>query len=228
LVANAPRTSANAQFFTRQQPSTAAQRIPFAQQQRAFEQAGMPVRSGVAGGTLGARGGGAVANGLRLGSGAPAQGGLRQGASPAALPQNGQWRQPGNEPRVSPSIPAQNTRPSGNAAAQPAPQNRGGWQRFGDPGARTTQPGPVGSERQAAPQQPADRGWSRFGDPQVNRPQPQTQPQRPAPSYSAPPVQRPSAPSYSAPSYSAPRYSAPAPASPSRSGGGGSRGSGRR
>jgi hypothetical protein len=244
-VTNAPRTSANTRFFSRQQPNTATQRIPFAQQQRAFEQAGMPVRGGVAREMPAAREAGTAPNGFRQGSVAPAQGGLRQGAAPSAQqPQSGPWRQFGNQPgrdatpRVSPGAPAQNARPSENpaanrpATAQPAPQNRGGWQRFGDPGARTTQPAPASPERQAAPQQPADRGWSRFGNPQVNRPQAQSQPQyrsqqpqRPAPSverpsapsynaprYSPPPVQRPSAPSYSAPS--APRYSAPAPSAP--------------
>jgi hypothetical protein len=198
VVANAPRISANSQFFSRQQSSAAAQRIPFAQQQRAFEQAGMPVRGG----------GAAVPNGLR------------QGAVPATAP------------RVSPSPAAQNTRPLGNQGVQSAPQNRVGWQRFGDPGARTTQPGPVGSERPTAPQQPTG-GWSRFGNPQPNHPAQQAQPQQirnqpppsyDAPRYSAPPAPQPSAPRYSAPA-PAPRS---APASPSRGGGGGSRGSGRR
>jgi len=214
-VASTPRTSANTQFFSRQQSSTAAQRIPFAQQQRAFEQAGMPVRGGVAGATPGARGATAVPNGLRQGVGVPAQGGMRQGVTPSTAP------------RISPSSAAQSTQPSGNQAAQPAPQNRGGWQRFGDPGARTAQPGVVGSQGQAAPQQPGNGGWSRFGNPQADRPQQQPQQQnriQPAPSYNAP---RYSAP---APQPSAPRYSAPAPAprsapaSPSRGGGGGSHG----
>jgi hypothetical protein len=232
-VAGTPRTSANTHFFTRQQPSTAAQRIPFAQQQRAFEQAGMPVRGGVSGVASAARSAGAAPNGLRQGPGVPAQGGLRQGTAPAAQqPANRGWNGLGGQsglnarPQASPGVPAQNTRPSGSPAAQPAPQNRGGWQRFGDPGARTSQPAPAAPERQAAPQQqPADRGWTRFGSPQVNRPQPQAQPSYSAPRYSAPPAatpQRPSTPSYSAPS--APRYSAPPAASPSR-GGGGSRGS---
>jgi hypothetical protein len=210
-VSNAPRTSANSQFFSRQPSSSAAQRIPFAQQQRAFEQAGMPVRSG----------GAAVPNGLRAGPGAPAQGGLRQGAVPATAP------------RISPGSAAQSTRPLGSQGAQSAPQTRVGWQRFGDPGARTTQPGPLGSERPTAPQQPTG-GWSRFGNPQPNHPTPQAQPQQQirnepppsynAPRYSAPPAPQPSAPRYSAPA-PAPRS---APASPSRGGGGGSRGSGRR
>ena len=215
-VASTPRTSANTHFFTRQQPSTAAERIPFAQQQRAIAQGGAAARSGVTGATSAARNPGAAANGLRQSPGAPAEN-ARPSASPAT-----------NRP----------------AAAQPAPQNRNGWQRFGDPGARTLQSAPAAAERQAAPQQqPGNQGWSRFGSPQVNRPQAQPQaqpqyrneqPQRPAPSYSAPSAPRYSAPSYSAPS--APRYSAPAPSaprsapsSPSRgSGGGGSRGSGRR
>jgi hypothetical protein len=226
-IANAPRTSANTHFFTRQQPSAAAQRIPFAQQQRAFEQAGMPVRGGLAGAAPAGRNAGAAVSGLR------------QGTAPAAqqLPDRGLNRsgvQPGSNtrPQVSPGYAAQNVRssesPSANrpAAAPAAPQNRGGWQRFGDPGARTSQPAAAAPERQLAPQQPADRGWNRFGSPQVNRPQPQAPPSYNAPRYSAPATTRPSAPSYSAPRYSAPAPSAPrsAPASPSRGGGGGSRG----
>ena len=204
----------------------------------------MPVRGGLAGAAPAARNAGAAVNGLR------------QGTAPAAqqLPDRGWNRsegQPGSNtrPQVGPGSATQNARPSGSptasrpAAVQATPQNRGGWQRFGDPGARTSQPAATAPERQLAPQQqPADRGWNRFGSPQVNRPQPQAQPQaRPrqeyrnqappsynAPRYSAPPAvaPRPSAPSYSAPRYSAPAPSAPrsAPASPSRGGGGGSRG----
>jgi hypothetical protein len=246
-VTNAPRTSGNTRFFTHQQPSAAGQRIPFAQQQRAFEQAGMPVRGGMAGAATGASDRGAVPSGLRQGSGAPAQGGNRQGVGPAAQqPADRGWTRFGGQsgpsaaPRVSPSAPAQNG-PAVNRApsAQPASQSRGGWQRFGDSGSRTSQPAPAAAERQAAPQPQADRGWSRFGSPQVNRPQPQAQPSQqqapprqqqyrnePTPSYNAPrfsppPAQRPSAPRYSAPAPSAPR-SAPS------SGGGGNRGSGRR
>jgi len=203
-VAGTPRTSANTNFFSRQQPSAAAERVPFAQQQRAIAQASVAARGGLAGATSVARNPGVAAGGLRQNSAAP--------------PQN-------TRPSVSPSA----NRP---AAAQAAPQNRVGWQRFGDPGARPSQAATAVSERQAAPQQqPGNQGWSRFGSPQA---QP-TQPQRPsAPSYSAPAAPRYSAPSYSAPAaprYSAPSYSAPrsAPSSPSRGGGGGvSRGSGHR
>lgn len=219
-VANAPRTSANTRFFTRQQPSSAAERIPFAQQQRAFEQAGMPVRGGVAGMMPGARGGGATGAAQQ-----PAGGSLRPAVN-----------QPGRA-----AAPGQNTRPT-VSPAQASSQNRGGWERFGDPGARTAQPTPAASAGRATAQQPADRGWSRFGNPQVSPPQqqaPQPQPQyrnAPAPSNRAPSYSAPrySAPAPSAPRPSAPSYSAPrsAPAAPSHSGGGGggggSRGSGRR
>jgi hypothetical protein len=212
-VAGAPRTSANTHFFSNRQPSAAAERIPFAQQQRAIAQAGAAARGGVAAAAPAARNPGVAANGLRQGPGVPAQN-TQPSASPLA------------------------NRPS---AAAPATQNRAGWQRFGDPGAKTSPSAPAVSERQAAQPQPGNQGWSRFGSPQVNRPpaQPQAQPQyrneqpqRPsAPSYSAPSTPRYSAPSYSAPRYSAPSYSAPrsAPSSPSHGGGGGgSRGSGRR
>jgi hypothetical protein len=107
-----------------------------------------------------------------------------------------------------------------------APSSNGGWQRFGSPGAYS-------SQQRSAPSYPsrpsaaAESGWHSFG---------QSQP--PRYSYSAPAAPRysaPAAPRYSAPSYnnyrppSAPRYNAPAaprskaPAAPQQhnSGGGG-------
>ncbi|MBZ5581370.1 MAG: FecR domain-containing protein [Acidobacteriia bacterium] len=218
-----PRVSGNARFFERQQPSPAT-RIPFAQQQRAFEQAGMPIRGGMA---TSARDVPAVRN----------QGGFGRmggGSQQPAQSQSGGWRRFGE--------PARDAGPRGNASGtretpqwqaparnqQAAPQNRGGWERFGETGGaapnapRANPDRAVRQGRQDPAVQPAAPqnrgGWQRFGEPggaqqaaprqqaprQQNEPRQQQYQQRQQ--YTAPAApERRSAPSYSQPSYSAPR-----------------------
>ena len=238
----APRTSPNTRFFTRQQPNP-VQRIPFAQQQRAFEQAGMPIRGGMA---TPARDMPSV-RGDVSGPGR-AQGGFGRvgGASPQPGQQtSGGWRRFGDSPRDAAgprgnATPQQNMRQMQNpAAGQPAAQqNRGGWQRFGETG------GGSAPAREARPSAPAARepavqqnrgGWQRFGNtggtqsapraperqaaPQVDRGSsrfgnPGSNRSEPRQQYTPPPSRNDSG---GGSSYSPPRYSAP----PRSFGGGG-------
>jgi hypothetical protein len=224
-AAAAPRAAANTHFFSREQPA-AVERIPFAQQQRAFQEA----RPGNGGGT-----GRDVSSPRAAG---PAQGEMRQGAQAQQQPaQAGGWRRfgdrPGQDaaPPVNRNTPAQsNTQSSQNPAARtnetPAQQNRSGWQRFGAPGTETETAPPRNPETQSAPQ----AGWNRFGSPGTTPSQPRQQ--TPPPAYRSNP-----APSYRAPQYSpapAPRQSAPQSSPPAASrqsaprssgGGGSARGS---
>jgi hypothetical protein len=215
-VAAAPRAAANTHFFTREQP-TAVERIPFAQQQRAFQEA----RTGNGGGT-----GSGISSPRAAGS---AQSEIRQGAPAQQQPaQAGGWRRFGDRPAqdVAPPVnrnaPAQsNTRslqsPAPRTNETPAQQNRSGWQRFGAPGTETQTAPPRSPETQSAPQS----GWNRFGSPGAtpNEPRQQAQPpvyrSNPAPSYRAP--QYSPAP---APRPSAPQSSPPAASRPSSGGGG--------
>jgi len=153
-VTNVPRASGNTHFFTHQQTSPAA-RVPFAEQQRAFE-----------------RSGAATANRSTAGAPAAAQ------AAPA--------QRSGNAPMT------QNTRPSQapSSGSAPAQQNRGGWQRFGEPGGNQSAP-----RSQAAPQN--NRGWTGFGNPGSSSGAPRQEYSQPRSGYGG------------NPSYSAPRSSAP-------------------
>jgi len=196
-----PTASANTRFFTHQQPAP-AQRIPFAQQQRAMG--------------AGASAGRATPQNQTAGrsAGMPE----RQAASPAAAP----MRQP--------SAAESNTRPNSSgasgwrrfgepSASSAAPQasasprsEANGYRGNQNPNVENTRP------------QQGSAGWQRFGSPgagsQSNAPR-YNQPSYNAPRYSAPSYSAPrSAP---APSYSAPR-SAPAPSYSAPRGGGGAGG----
>jgi FecR protein len=196
-----PRSTGNQHFFTHQAPA-AAQRTPFAQQQRSIEQ--QPGR------TFGsqARGGVSAAPGAPAVRAAETGRGSLQGQQPAAQPgglsrtaqTGGGWPrfgQPGEQgaaPATRPSQALENTRPPSASGGQTS----GGWSRFGEPRSSG------GAGAQAAPRS-NPQGGSGFGSPRNSAP---------APSYSAP---RSSGPS---PSYSAPR-SAPAPSYSGPRGGGG-------
>ncbi len=223
-VAGTPRTTRTTGFAARQ-PAPAVQRIPFAEQQRSFQQATVASR------TAGAvrPGGESTAPGSTRPSGAAASSAVGAGR---AVTQSGQTGEPGGWRRVGepggPSSGAGTATQSGVAprqtpsqatgAAEPgSQQNRSGWQRFGSPGT-TTPSGQTPS--QASPQ--VDRsGWDRFGNPNTNRPQtmvPSYPNRNAAPQYNAPAVRPPSGPAYSAPQaprQAAPAYSAPPAARPS-------------
>jgi hypothetical protein len=215
-----PRAVANARFAARQQAAP-VDRIPFAQQQRGFTQAGILNRSGSAGGPApAARAAAPAPNALRPPNPAPQQA------------QPGGWRQVGDAgsraiaPPPSPNAAVANRAPSqAPAVNEPAGQpNRGGWQRFGTPGSPAPA-APRAPAYQQAPQaqQPDRSGWNRFGSPGTTRTEPRPQAAPPSyggrdnvPRYSAPPAPRQEMPRYSAPP--APMRSAP----PASSGGGGS------
>jgi hypothetical protein len=232
-----PRQSNNTRFFSQQRPAS-VQRVPFEQQRSAFGRT-----SPTAGGNVGQapqRGGSPAMNNTRPPS-AQGGGGWRgfneQGRGNSAPAANARPNSTFENTRPQNATPSQGRQP------QAAPQNRGGWQQFGSPGARAAQ---------AAPPQQNRGSWDRFGTPsggsaRPQNPAPRSQFQgggsnypgqrygapggvvRERPSYSAPaPRQNYSAPAprQSAPSYSAPRgggggggYSAP------RGGGGGGGGS---
>ena len=249
-AANIPRTNENTRFFTHQQPNP-AQRIPFSQQRSGGQlSSGAPtINRGLSNSASGARdaapqnGGfrgqqsqpGGQPSGMSRGSQSPSNsgsGGWRRFGEPAGQtgsPQGSARSQSNGLRGSTPNRAFENTRPPSSSSSE-APANRGGWQRFGEPGGGSRQP-------QAAPsrQYQGNPGYGGGSAPRYSAPS-NSRPSYSAPSYSAPR----SAPSYSAPSYSAPRgggggYSAPrgsggggggysAPRS-SGSGGGGSRGS---
>ncbi len=174
-VTAAPRAARDVTFFSRgnQQARPQVERIPFAQQQSAFEQR----NTGAAG--------------LRAAPNAQPgrQGGQAPQAGSQATPRDVIGRQAAPAGRAN-TAASESAVPNGgvpNPRVEAAPaQNRGGWQRFGTPSnapnasteARPVQPAP---QRQVVPQQQRDPGWNRFGDPAPVRsePQPQTQaPQR--------------------------------------------------
>ena len=225
-AAGTPRTSLSAGFAARR-TAPSVQRIPFAEQQRSFQQA-----------TVAGRVGGGVSAGLGTTSGGAGRtgAGVTQAPTAAGRPtgQNteaGRWRRTDQPSTVAgSSAPAQSglapRQQNSVGAGSTSPQNRQGWQRFGNPAANS----PSGqAPAQAAPS--TDRsGWDRFGSPNSNRP-PAVAPAYPsrgsAPQYNSPAYaspQRPSSPAYSAPApsrSSAPAYSAPsAPRSAAPSGGG--------
>jgi hypothetical protein len=213
-AANIPRANENARFFAHEQPNS-VQRVPFAEQQRSFQQGNRA----------------AALTGPNRAPGAASQVGGARGAESAA---NGGWRrtdEPGSNTGGSSRGPAtmQNTRPP--TADLQGSRNNGGWDRFGAPGGQQT-------VRGAGPQ--SNNGWDRFGAPAnssarpfapnssyrgqapgFNQPQSQGRPQ--SLGLGAPVVrERSSAPRASGGSYGAePRGAGGAPR-----GGGGSRGGG--
>jgi hypothetical protein len=199
-----PRTSASARFFTHQQPS-AAQRVPFVQQQHAMELGSRPAGAATAGRVGGAIGNDRPAAAGRAGGMAndrPATSGT-QGSQSAAMNRS-------------------------NGAGSGTNGSNGGFRRFGDPGAQAGGATPNAGQRNdngwhgsqssalqntRPSQSQSSSGYRRFGSPG-------TSPGSSTPQYSAP-QSRSSQPSYSAPSRgSAPNSSAPAHSS---GGGGGSR-----
>jgi len=124
-VTNVPRTNENTRFFTHQQPS-AAQRVPFAQQQRSFE-SGNRGTATPATRSVGQQPGGS-------------SGGWRRFGEPA-----GQSSAQQNS--------AQRTTPNTNNRfenTRPPSANGSGWQRFGEPGSATRQ-GYSGSGNNSTP-----------------------------------------------------------------------------
>ncbi len=245
-AAYAPRNGVtNTHFFTHQQ-SAAAPRMPFAQQQRGFEQASRGLAPPSRGAGFGGQQPAGMSRGPQAGNWRPSPG---TGAAPALAPRGGAIE---NAPRGgaienAPRGGGMENAPRGGAMENVRPPaanpggSTGGWQRFGTPRGASD---PAGS----------GSGWGRFGEPR-SFPQSQAAPRSNYPggygSYGgygaqryggAPPVvrERQSAPSYSAPGYSAPRggysaprsapsYSAPRSApsySAPRGGGGGPRGGG--
>jgi len=193
-----PRTSASTSFFTHQQPS-AAQRVPFSQQQRAMEQGNRPSTAAMPGRLNGA------GNDRPAMAGGPASVNRPSAAAPSAGGANGGFRRFGDPgPQSGGSAGLNAAERPGLQSARPSTQApSSGYRRFGSPGTS-----PQYSSPQYRPSQPSYSAPSRGS----------------APSYSAP--SRSSAPSYSAPSRSsAPSYSAPSHSS-GGGGGGGSRPSG--
>jgi hypothetical protein len=203
-----PRTSASTKFFTHQQPS-AAQRVPFSQQQRAMEQGNR-----LSGAAPSARPGGSLANDRPAGAQGSQPSPVNRGNSAGAGTASGsggfrRFGDPGSQ--------------SGGAAPNAAQRSDSGWRGSQSPAMQNTRPSPSQSQPSA--------GYRRFGSPgsspgsstpQYSAPQNRSsQPSYSQPSYSAP--SRGSSPSYSAPSRgSSPSYSAPARSS-GGGGGGGSR-----
>ena len=235
-----PRTNENTRFFSHQQVQS-AQRIPFAQQQRAMG------ATPDAGRTFGQQG--AAAN-MR-----PSVQNQMQSSPQAARPnQNGAaggFRRFGE-----PSAQQQQNRPSlENTRPNQAPNS--GWQRFGTPGNSGQRFGNGGNRPESAPRYnaPANNGPAnnaprynapannaprynapannapRYNAPANNAPR-YNAPANNAPRYSAPAAPRYNAPSYSAPrsapSYSAPQRSAPSYSAPRGNSGGGGGGGGSR
>ena len=192
MVAGAPRSAGNTQFFAREQPKP-AESIPFAQQQRDFQSARVSASSP------------AAATGTR--SATPST--QRQPAS------SGQWRQYGDRPSES-APQAERNASAPNAAPKPteaAPQQGAAWQRFGAPGTENE----GGGRPSPAAAQPAPSGWNRFGSPGNATPAPRPQPAQPT--YRAP-APHPGAPPPSAPRASAPARSSSSGGGASHGGGG--------
>lgn len=209
-AAYVPRSGmTNTHFFTHQQPA-GAQRIPFAQQQRAFGQASRDT----------------AAPGRSAGFAGPQASGMSRGAP------SGSWRpSPGvgaEASAVSRGGTPQNVRPPAGSQGG----NTGGWQRFGTPRG-TSDPAGSGSgwgrfgeprnspQSQAGPRSSYQGGYGGYGGQRYGGAPPVVRERQSAPSYSAPR----SAPGWSAPAYSAPR-STPSYSAPRGGGGGGPRGGG--
>ena len=137
-VANVPSSRGNTRFFTHQQPN-AVQRVPFAQQQRTFDPAARSAAPEAARGAYRAQ--------TPAANNSP-----RQAQNPGT---NG-WRRFGGQAAPSRNIESPQQRTPANNAA---PENRGGWQRFGEP-ARAPSPQAAPAERS---NQPGNSGFGRFG-----------------------------------------------------------------
>jgi Family of unknown function (DUF6600)/FecR protein len=247
-AAYVPRSTGNTHFFTHQQFNP-AQRVPFAQQQRAFAQsnrgggafghsgmnAAVTPSRGVGGSPAAGRGGfaaqqpagrsGMAARDPQLGRGGWSHFGepSRQGGSPAA----GEGGAYGGRQGAGSNPALQNTRPP-SAGRGAAPANRGGWGGFGEP--RSVPRGNAGAPRsyyQGGSGASAPR-YSAPAAPSVVRERPSySAPSRGSGGYSAPHYSAPSrgfggysAPHYSAPSRGSGGYSAPHYSAPSRGSGG--------
>jgi hypothetical protein len=177
-----PRNSGAQHFFTHQQPA-AAQRTPFAAQQRSFEQPGR---------TFGNQTRGAAAANAPAGRSMDTSRGSFPSQQPSAQPGGASRTAPaGGSPRYGqPGVQSavggnrnpglENSRP----AAAPGGQGGGGWSRFGEPRGSS-------SPAEAGPRSNYQGG---FGSPRNG---------------AATGRDRPSTPSYSAPRQSSPSYSTP-------------------
>ena len=223
-----PRASGNTRVFSYRQPAP-AQRIPFADQRRGFEQAGIATPS--------TRG-----NGFGGTSEVRLPGGVSNQAAPVRGSQPG-WQRFG-EPRapqaqVAPQIEPRQVEPAGPQSgirgangygnSAPVPAGNRGWSRFGDPGAarpeyRTTPQAQPQSEFRYQEQRPAEepvapnRAETLRMMPQIVR----ERPNNGGGGYNAPPPQmrQPSGGSFGSPRSSGGGYSAPRGEARGSSGGG--------
>lgn len=211
-VGNVPASRGNMQFFSHQQ-ATPVQRVPFAQQQRSFAQAGAPGRS--------------------AGEFRPQESMSNTSPRGAQNPGANGWRRFGD---ASPArTPASGGAPNANTGS------RSGWQRFGAPSRTQNQAAPSSSQSNSVGRYSGSRFAGQSERQQPLRVSPQVVRQREnfgSPSQSAPRYQAPrmeSQPrSFGAPrmqsqprSFSAPReQSAPRTQSAPRGGGGGHSGGG--
>jgi hypothetical protein len=224
--------SRNVSFFRNQQPTT-AQRTPFAQQQRSFEQSVRGGAGGAAAAQRGGFGGSNAAAGRVEAPGRIAQGGVRTQESPANVSPRGAenpgangWRRFGGSPGqngevrsgMAPQSRGGQTAPNSEAApsrgatrneapANQAPANRG-WQRFGEPGSAPRQN--FGASPRSNEQPPA--AARSFGDSRSASPRADSQSFRVSPPVVRERQAQPrsyEAPRYQAPQSQAPRYSAP-------------------
>jgi FecR protein len=142
-AANIPRSNENARFFSHEQANS-VQRVPFAEQQRSFQQARLtgPNRGPGASEPGGARGteSGAIGSWRRFNEPGPNASGVSRGAVDGS--------------RATGQAQAQSARPP--AADPQGSRNSGGWDRFGAPGGQQ-------NVRGSGPQ--SNNGWDRFGSP---------------------------------------------------------------
>jgi len=165
-VTNVPRTNESTRFFTHQQTS-AAQRVPFAQQQRSFE-------SGNRGGQGPAARESAAQGGVRGQQSSGSTGGWRRFGEPAGQNSAAQGSAPRGE-----SNNARSSAPNRFENTRPQSSSNGGWQRFGEPG-NTPRQGYSGSGNSSTPRYNAPA--QRQSTPSYSAPAPRQS----APSYSAP------------------------------------------
>lgn len=153
-VRHVPRDTAGEQrFFSRREPAR-VERVPFAEQQRAF---GREERG--AGNAVAAEGG---RGSRRSGDGtAPAGEGARTGTRNDAGERGASWRRFG-ETRGSGAAETPRATRSGDSG------DRSGWRRVGErPAGQVSREGAAASEAPARRSEPAERSrtWRRFGDP---------------------------------------------------------------
>jgi hypothetical protein len=248
-----PQGNTNTRFFTHQQPNP-AQRIPFSQQAGLAGQGNRGSAEAQNRGINNNSPSGARENASQgaLRGQQPQAGSMTRGSQSPSSPNSGSggWRRfgepasqaaqsrgsaaPGNQGNgvrgVTPNRAFENTRPPA-ASSSESPANRGGIQRFGQPGPQSAPSSRYeGNGGSSAPRY-SNPGNSRPSAPSYSAPRTYSAPNYSAPRSSAPSYSAPrSAPSYSAPrstpSYSAPRSSGGGGYSAPRSSGGGSRSSG--